>query len=82
MKNKDVWSLDEYREYIRTGVEPESGTADTNADLEPTAGVRPLAEKKDPRFDTPVRIHVRSFRHRLADADGISAKAAIDGTRP
>jgi hypothetical protein len=30
-------------------------------------------------LDTPCRIHVHSRRHRLADADGISAKAAIDG---
>lgn len=27
----------------------------------------------------PVKIHIRSFRKRLCDADGISAKAAIDG---
>ena len=27
----------------------------------------------------PVKIHIKSFRYRLADADGISAKAAIDG---
>jgi hypothetical protein len=30
-------------------------------------------------LDTPCRIHVHSRRYRLADADGISAKAAIDG---
>jgi len=35
--------------------------------------------KKTPRFDSQVRIHVHSLRHRLADADGISGKAAIDG---
>ena len=31
------------------------------------------------RFNTPVRILVHSYRRRLADPDGISAKAAIDG---
>ena len=31
-----------------------------------------------PRFNTPVCITVHSYRHRLADPDGISAKAAID----
>lgn len=30
-------------------------------------------------FDSPVRITVISYRKRLADPDGISAKAAIDG---
>ncbi len=30
-------------------------------------------------FDTQVDIHVHSVRKRLADSDGISAKAAIDG---
>ena len=32
-----------------------------------------------PRFNTQVCILVHSYRHRLADPDGISAKAAIDG---
>ncbi|MCK5608683.1 hypothetical protein KAR91_42795 [Candidatus Pacearchaeota archaeon] len=32
-----------------------------------------------PRFNTPVCIVIHSYRHRLADPDGISAKAAIDG---
>ena len=31
------------------------------------------------RFDTQVCIIVRSYRRRLCDPDGISAKAAIDG---
>lgn len=38
-----------------------------------------MAEKKDQRFNSPVSLHVRSYRYRLTDADGISAKAAIDG---
>jgi hypothetical protein len=38
--------------------------------------VRPSA---GPRFSAPVRIHVHSIRGRLADSDGISGKAAIDG---
>ena len=31
------------------------------------------------RFDSQVYILVHSYRHRLADPDGVSAKAAIDG---
>lgn len=39
----------------------------------------PVAEKKIPRLDSPCRIHIVSYRYKLCDADGISAKAAIDG---
>ena len=38
-----------------------------------------LGEKKIKRFNSPVSIHVHSIRKRLTDADGVSAKAAIDG---
>ena len=37
------------------------------------------ASKKTARFNSPVRISIHSLRHKLADADGISGKAAIDG---
>ena len=47
--------------------------------VESTACCTPLEAKKNPRFDSPVRITVVSYRQRLADSDGISAKAAIDG---
>lgn len=32
-----------------------------------------------PRFNSRVRITIHSYRKRLADPDGISGKAAIDG---
>ena len=38
-----------------------------------------MGEKKDKRLDPQCRIHIHSRRHRLADPDGISGKAAIDG---
>ena len=38
-----------------------------------------MATKKDKRLNTPCGIHIHSKRHRMADADGISAKACIDG---
>jgi Holliday junction resolvase RusA-like endonuclease len=38
-----------------------------------------LGEEKMQRLDTPVSIHVHSIRKRLTDADGVSAKATIDG---
>ena len=47
--------------------------------VEPTAGNEPLAKKKAQGLGPPCRIHVHSRRYRLTDADGVSAKAAIDG---
>ena len=47
--------------------------------VESTTRSTPLEAKKDPRFNSPVRITIISYRSRLCDADGISAKAAIDG---
>ena len=47
--------------------------------LEQAISHAPNAEENMPRFHSPVRIHVHSYRHRLVDPDGISAKAAIDG---
>jgi hypothetical protein len=47
--------------------------------LESAIGNAPLEAKKGARLNPPVRITVVSYRSRLCDADGISAKAAIDG---
>lgn len=38
-----------------------------------------MAKDEVAAFDSPVDLIVVSYRSRLADADGISAKAAIDG---
>ncbi len=48
-------------------------------DMESGVGHEPVATQKIERFDTQVRITIRSVRKRLADPDGISGKAAIDG---
>ena len=48
-------------------------------DLESAISDELLGAQKAPRFDSPCRIHVHSVRKRLADSDGVSAKAAIDG---
>ena len=37
-----------------------------------------MAPKKTKGSNPPVNLHVHSRRHRLCDADGISAKAVID----
>lgn len=58
---------------------------DENKAPRPTANVErsvsngPVETKKDPRFHSLVRIHIHSIRNRLADPDGVSGKAAIDG---
>jgi hypothetical protein len=49
------------------------------ADLESIIGNESLGAEKSPGLDTPCSIHIHSSRHRLADSDGISGKAAIDG---
>ena len=53
--------------------------ADTPANLEPDTGHGALGAKKVKRLLAPVCITVHSLRRRLADSDGISAKACIDG---
>jgi hypothetical protein len=55
------------------------GTAAKAANLERVVRNAPLDAEVCAAFDTPVRITVVSYRVTLADADGISAKAAIDG---
>lgn len=47
--------------------------------MEQASSNESLAEKEVKRQDPRVCIHVHSIRKRLTDADGISAKAAIDG---
>jgi hypothetical protein len=53
--------------------------ADTATHLEPDTGHGAMGAKKAKRLPAPVRIAVHSLRRRLADSDGISAKACIDG---
>ena len=47
--------------------------------MEPYNSDAPLAEEKTSGPNPPYRIHFHSLRHRLADNDGISGKAALDG---
>ena len=46
--------------------------------VERTARNGALPTSTHPAFDSQVSIRIHSFRHRLADCDGISGKAAID----
>jgi len=47
--------------------------------LEPAFMCKRMAKKENKRLDSRYDLHVHSIRKRLADVDGISAKAAIDG---
>ncbi len=51
------------------------------ADMEPAPGHESLAKKSGPGLHRKCRIHVHSRTHRLADEDGRSVKAAVDGIR-
>ena len=55
-----------------------SATVPTS-NMESVALGQQMAEKEDTRFSSPVNITVHSYRKRFCDADGVSAKAAIDG---
>jgi hypothetical protein len=49
------------------------------SNMEPPVSDAALRAHEIPAFNAPVRICIASVRGRLADPDGISAKAAIDG---
>lgn len=53
--------------------------ANTAPDVEPAIGNAPLAKKEAEGLTTPCCIHIHSVRKRLADSDGVSGKACIDG---
>jgi len=57
----------------------DGGDSGQAADLELPASCEPVAAGEGPAFDSRVSIEVVSYRSRLADSDGVSAKAAIDG---
>jgi hypothetical protein len=51
----------------------------TFANMEPATRYEQMAKKKGKGHDTSCSINIHSIRNRLADIDGISGKAAIDG---
>jgi len=67
-----------YREQITAQVARINITG-TDPDAKQPARDKPVAAKKGPRFNSPVYISFLCFRQHLADRDGISGKAAIDG---
>lgn len=53
--------------------------ASSPADVEPDAGDGQVGAEAVTPFDSPVCVTFISVRRRLADPDGLSGKAAIDG---
>lgn len=54
-------------------------TADTNADVESDFSNAAFPAHGIASFTAPVRVHFHHTRARLADLDGLSAKALLDG---
>ncbi len=49
------------------------------SNMESDIGNALLGSKKVTRFNIPIHIHIHSIRRELADTDGISSKALLDG---
>jgi len=58
---------------------PKDRSSYTAANMEQNHTHAPNAALQNGLFNCPVRIAIHSVRQKLADSDGISAKAAIDG---
>lgn len=73
------------RKRVEAAIRKEDGqriknrVAPTTSHMEQNPCDEPLAEKKVEGFTTRCRVHFHSVRKRLADSDGISGKACLDG---
>jgi hypothetical protein len=74
--NGNWWHYDATTRTHRPAGDRAAGQA---SDMERPVSRRSAQTRKDSPFDSRVSITIVSHRSRLADADGISAKAAIDG---
>lgn len=63
----------------RNGKTDRNRIASSVTNLESDIANAPLGADEAPAPDSPVRVIIVSVRKRLADPDGISGKAAIDG---
>lgn len=74
-------NLNDLPERYRKQAEAQLGVkpARPHADVEPPTRHEPVGKKEGARFAAPVRISFRHLRKRLADPDGLSGKAVLDG---
>jgi hypothetical protein len=77
MKLEDL--PDRYRRQVERQLAVPRRPAIPVANMERAPGRPPVEAPRHPKVDTPCRIRLLCHRHRLADPDGISAKALIDG---
>lgn len=74
------WTTEDLQEYLKNGKTPSRNhTPSASANMESSPRNAPVAAHEIPPFNSPVHITFHSTRTRLADADGISGKAALDG---
>ena len=77
------WTEEQLNDYLKQGgklkPDPKNRIALASSNMEPVAGNEPMAKEESQGLPTPCRLHFHSVRKRLADADGISGKACIDG---
>ena len=74
------WTEDQYNDFLRRrDAGNKNSAAGSAGNVEQASCYEPVGAQEIPRLDSPCRIHVHSLRHQLADSDGISGKAAIDG---
>lgn len=74
------WTQEEWTAYLQRRIfARENSSAISAADVESTPQPIAASENVDEEVHPRFRIHVHSRRRRLADPDGISVKAAIDG---
>lgn len=57
----------------------ENNHSTTDADMEPDSGNAAHATHSTPRISAPCSVVVTHVRSRLADPDGLSVKAVLDG---
>lgn len=75
----EQWTQEQLREFVRSGKTNRDNDTLSVAHMELSPSDGPLETKKGSGHFARVSITVHSYRRRLADPDGISAKAAIDG---
>jgi len=70
------WTEVEYEDWKRK--KAKGDTPVSSANVEPDTGDGYMAKKTVAGRDSPCAIHVTSYRKRMHDTDGISAKAVLD----
>lgn len=68
-----------FRKHHGRRVGHDNRRADTLPNVERASSDEPIPKSTPAAFDSQVRVRIDTFRTRLADADGISAKAILDG---